>query len=185
MFMPLPQIEPRETNNATSHGHQGHATTTTTTTATAATRTSAFAAPISNYHPSRQSVVGFPGIGSLSSLHHEEVILRRRKQAIAVFGQSWIRPAGCTKTMLNVREEAAEREAVERANMLTSSAMMAGGDPAIAATVAAAADFGFVVEPSTQMDVDGGSGEDLENEGDSDADDQMGMGRDLDEDIPE
>jgi len=47
---------------------------------------------------------------SLSALLAEERALRARKQNIASFGYSWIRPAGCAKTMLGMKEEEAERE---------------------------------------------------------------------------
>ncbi|KAK2733207.1 hypothetical protein FQN57_002271 [Myotisia sp. PD_48] len=53
------------------------------------------------------------GLGSfdrLSSLMMEETALRTRKQNIASFGYSWIRPAGFSKTMLGIREEEMERE---------------------------------------------------------------------------
>ena len=46
----------------------------------------------------------------LSSLLLEERALRARKNNIASFGYSWIRPAGCPKTMLGMKEEEAERE---------------------------------------------------------------------------
>ena len=36
--------------------------------------------------------------------------MRSRKQNIASFGYSWIKPAGCAKTMLGMKEEEAERE---------------------------------------------------------------------------
>ncbi|MBZ6375393.1 MAG: hypothetical protein LBE67_10435 [Kocuria palustris] len=40
----------------------------------------------------------------------EERSLRARKLNIASFGYSWIKPAGCAKTMLGMKEEEAERE---------------------------------------------------------------------------
>ncbi|CAG8161243.1 unnamed protein product [Penicillium salamii] len=50
-----------------------------------------------------------PG-NTLAALAAEERKLRARKLHIASFGYSWIRPAGCAKTMLGMKEEEAERE---------------------------------------------------------------------------
>ncbi|CAG7936928.1 unnamed protein product [Penicillium olsonii] len=47
---------------------------------------------------------------TLAALAAEERRLRSRKLNIASFGYSWIRPAGCPKTMLGMKEEEAERE---------------------------------------------------------------------------
>lgn len=102
-------------------------------------------------------------------------MLRRRKNAIAAFGYSWIRPAGCSKTMLGIREEAAEREAIERAQLFPPDVLEVP-QPV------------FDMEGAMQMDVDndGGAGAGVDEEGEyNDGDDQMGMERDLDEDIPE
>lgn len=57
----------------------------------------------------------------------EERALRARKQNIASFGSSWIRPAGCAKTMLGMKEEEAEREealAAAAAEMAAAEGMM-------------------------------------------------------------
>ncbi|KAJ5928055.1 hypothetical protein N7466_007011 [Penicillium verhagenii] len=56
------------------------------------------------FMPSRSPANG------LSALAMEERALRARKQNIATFGYSWIKPAGCPKTMLGMKEEEAERE---------------------------------------------------------------------------
>lgn len=50
----------------------------------------------------------------LAILANEERILEQRKQSIQTYGYSWLKPAGCTKTMLGRREEEIEREEVER-----------------------------------------------------------------------
>lgn len=50
----------------------------------------------------------------LAILANEERILEQRKQAIQTYGYSWLKPAGCNKTMLGRREEEIEREEVER-----------------------------------------------------------------------
>ncbi|CDM35568.1 hypothetical protein DTO013E5_7958 [Penicillium roqueforti] len=47
---------------------------------------------------------------TIATLAAEERSLRARKLNIASFGYSWIRPAGCAKTMLGMKEEEAERE---------------------------------------------------------------------------
>ncbi|KAJ9661016.1 hypothetical protein H2198_002175 [Neophaeococcomyces mojaviensis] len=50
----------------------------------------------------------------LAILAHDERVITQRKLAIAMYGYSWLKPAGCTKTMLGRREEEIEREEVER-----------------------------------------------------------------------
>lgn len=84
----------------------------------------------------------------------EERALRIRKQHIASFGYTWIRPAGYPKTMQGIREEEAERE--EAANAAMEGDMDYMGETG----------FDGAVNP----------GED---------EDQEGMERDLDDDIPE
>lgn len=80
-----------------------------------------------------------------------------RKNNIASFGYSWIRPAGCAKTMLGMKEEEAEREEALAALAAEQEAAAAGGlDPD---------DVGMTM---------GEEGEEEE-----------GMERDLDDDIPE
>lgn len=50
----------------------------------------------------------------LAMLSYDERILAQRKLAIQMYGYSWLKPAGCTKTMLGRREEELERDEVER-----------------------------------------------------------------------
>ena len=50
----------------------------------------------------------------LAMLALDERVITQRKLAIQMFGYSWLKPAGCTKTMLGRREEELEREEVER-----------------------------------------------------------------------
>ncbi|KAJ6032459.1 hypothetical protein N7540_003191 [Penicillium herquei] len=88
---------------------------------------------------------------SLATLAMEERALRARKQNIAGFGCSWIRPAGCAKTMLGMKEEEAERE------------------EALAAAAA-------------EMNVEGMMDDDL---GMTQGEEDEGMERDLDDDIPD
>lgn len=94
---------------------------------------------------------------SLSALLVEERALRTRKQNIASFGYSWIRPAGCAKTMLGMKEEEAERE-----EALAAQAAEMG-----------AADAEGMMEDDTGM---------TRGEGDEE---EQGMERDLDDDIPD
>ncbi|KAL3466575.1 Apc15p protein-domain-containing protein [Aspergillus heterothallicus] len=91
---------------------------------------------------------------TLASLILEERALRARKNNIASFGCSWIKPAGCPKTMLGMKEEEAER---------AEAAAAADAEFAAAAAAAAA----------------GGGGMDDEGE------EETGMERDLDADIPD
>lgn len=103
---------------------------------------------------------------TLAALSLEECALRARKQNIASFGYAWIKPAGCAKTMLGMREEEAERE--EAANALAAemnAAFMDDGGPGQAGPGAA------------RLGADG-------EEAGQDDDDQM-LERDLDDDIPD
>lgn len=50
----------------------------------------------------------------LAMLSFDERVLAQRKLAIQMYGYSWLKPAGCAKTMLGRREEELEREEVER-----------------------------------------------------------------------
>ncbi|KAJ5595870.1 hypothetical protein N7450_002328 [Penicillium hetheringtonii] len=93
---------------------------------------------------------------SLAALAAEERALRVRKQNIATYGSSWIRPAGCAKTMQGMKEEEAEREEALAA----------------AQTEMGAIDGEGIMEDDLGMT----QGEE---------DDEEGMERDLDEDIPE
>ncbi|KAE8134053.1 Apc15p protein-domain-containing protein [Aspergillus pseudotamarii] len=97
----------------------------------------------------------------LSSLVLEERALRARKNNIASFGYSWIKPAGCTKTMLGMKEEEAERE----------EALAAAAAEMAAATTVAEAEAGAA----------GINGLDPQHDGQDDT----GMERDLDDDIPD
>ncbi|EXJ93826.1 hypothetical protein A1O1_02219 [Capronia coronata CBS 617.96] len=51
---------------------------------------------------------------TLAILSADERTIAQRKMAIAMYGYSWLKPAGCAKTMLGRREEELEREEVER-----------------------------------------------------------------------
>ncbi|KAL1869266.1 hypothetical protein Plec18167_007932 [Paecilomyces lecythidis] len=103
---------------------------------------------------------------TLAALQLEERALRARKQNIASFGYAWIKPAGCAKTMLGMREEEAEREE----GLLAAAAEMGGaGD---LSTMGIVDEFG---RPQGQAEVEQDTGT---------ADDQM-LERDLDDDIPD
>lgn len=94
---------------------------------------------------------------TLSALLVEERALRARKQNIASFGYSWIKPAGCAKTMLGMKEEEAEREEA----------------------LAAAATEMNAVDGDGMMDDEMGMG------GEGEEDEEQGMERDLDDEIPD
>ncbi|WEW61816.1 hypothetical protein PRK78_007312 [Emydomyces testavorans] len=141
-----------------------------------------------------------PSSDSLAALMLEERALRIRKQNIASFGYSWIRPAGYPKTMQGIREEEAEREeaanaALEGEMEFTGEAGLDGGGDGVAA--------GQVENPEAleamERDLDdeipdadetgGGLVEDGEDGLDEDdlgeEDEEELMERDLDDDIPE
>ncbi|KAJ5090380.1 hypothetical protein N7532_009064 [Penicillium argentinense] len=74
------------------------------------------------YLPSRHPA------NSLAALAAEERALALRKQSIACFGYSWIKPAGCAKTMLGMKEEEMEREEALAAARNEMAAMDADDD---------------------------------------------------------
>lgn len=142
---------------------------------------------------------------SLAALILEERALRLRKQNIASFGYSWIRPAGCAKTMQGVRDEEAERE---------EGAVSGGLDGDIGADFAGEGELNETMgqgvpgptdgltsdtfERDLDDDIPEAEGEGLVEEGDegledeadveerNDDDDDDGLlDRDLDDDIPE
>ncbi|KIX94186.1 uncharacterized protein Z520_10213 [Fonsecaea multimorphosa CBS 102226] len=51
---------------------------------------------------------------TLVALSSDERTISQRKMAIAMYGYSWLKPAGCAKTMLGRREEEVEKEEVDR-----------------------------------------------------------------------
>ncbi|KAJ5959091.1 uncharacterized protein N7479_006241 [Penicillium vulpinum] len=103
-----------------------------------------------SFMPSRSSA------NTIATLAAEERSLRTRKLNIASFGYSWIRPAGCAKTMLGMKEEQAEREEALQA----------------AAAEMEAAEGEGIMDDDTELR----RGEVEEDEG---------MERDLDDDIPD
>ncbi|EEP78367.1 predicted protein [Uncinocarpus reesii 1704] len=131
---------------------------------------------------------------SLTALMLEERALRIRKQNIASFGYSWIRPAGYPKTMQGIREEEAERE--EAANAALEGEMDFIGEAGLDGGVA-----GVDIDDPEALegmerdldddipDADGGlveEGEDGFDEDDlEDEDEEILMERDLDDDVPE
>lgn len=135
---------------------------------------------------------------TLAQLLLEERALRVRKNNIATFGYSWIRPAGCAKTMLGMKEEEAERQealaaqAAEEAAAAAAAAAEAGGDGEDAFEEG---DTGMERDldddiPDADADVDAGSDaesevEGLVEEGEEGLEEEGYMERDLDDDIPE
>lgn len=141
---------------------------------------------------------------TLAALSLEERALRARKQNIASFGYAWIKPAGCAKTMLGMREEEAEREeaAAAAAAEMNAAAMELGmgtdgfgGPQAAGLGVDGAGQDDQMMErdldddiPDADADADGlvEEGEEgLEEEEEEEVDEDGLMGRDLDDDIPE
>ncbi|KAI2788389.1 hypothetical protein POX_e06404 [Penicillium oxalicum] len=127
---------------------------------------------------------------SLSALQAEERNLRARKNTIACFGSSWIRPAGCAKTMLGMKEEEAEREealaalaAEQEAAALAAATAAAGGMDAD--------ELGLTMgEEGEERDLDAeipdADEEGLVEEGEEGfEEDGSYMERDLDDEIPE
>jgi hypothetical protein len=66
-------------------------------------------------HPQRRPKPPPPSTNTpLALLTQDERLINQRKMAIAMYGWSWLKPAGCPKTMLGRKEEEVEREEVER-----------------------------------------------------------------------
>ncbi|KAJ5755358.1 hypothetical protein N7533_004901 [Penicillium manginii] len=122
---------------------------------------------------------------SLSALAIEERALRLRKQNIASFGSSWIRPAGCAKTMLGMKEEEAEREEALAAAQSQMGAIDEGIMEDDLGLTAEEEDEGMERDLDDEIPEAEGlieEGEDLSGE---DIDEEGYMERDLDDDIPE
>ncbi|KAL1967272.1 hypothetical protein VTN77DRAFT_3318 [Rasamsonia byssochlamydoides] len=115
--------------------------------------------------PTRAFISSATPSDCLAALLLEERALRVRKQNIACFGYSWIKPAGCPKTMLGMREEEAERE-----EGLAAAAAEMNAAAAAAAGVGLDA-FGDTTQGQLGLVGDGLDGDELE--------------RDLDDDIPD
>lgn len=126
---------------------------------------------------------------SLSALQVEERALNARKQNIASFGYSWIRPAGCAKTMLGMKEEEAEREEALAAAQAEMNAVEGEGlldeDEMGVREEGMERDLDDEI-PNADEDVEGLVEEGEEGLEEEDIGDGEGyMERDLDDDIPE
>ncbi|KAF3483554.1 uncharacterized protein GIQ15_02878 [Arthroderma uncinatum] len=167
MLGSLPVIEPRDshtlwyssshTDRSTSNTSQNGAANGHPQPARRNTRPPAMASPLfsASFDP-------------LATLLLEERALRLRKQNIASFGYSWIRPAGFSKTMMGIREE--EMECEEGAG--------------------AGAGEGDIEEEEFIEGVEGGEGGGMGLDGqggggDGEEGGDTGMERDLDGDIPD
>ncbi|KAJ5641618.1 hypothetical protein N7490_005618 [Penicillium lividum] len=137
------------------------------------------------FMPSRCPSNGLPALAM------EERALRSRKQNIASFGYSWIKPAGCPKTMLGMKEEEAEREeamAAAAAEMNVEGLMdddlgMTQGEEGDDEEQAMERDLDAEI-PDADVEgliEEGEEGLEEENAGDEDG----YMERDLDDEIPE
>ncbi|KAJ6098013.1 hypothetical protein N7499_002387 [Penicillium canescens] len=157
-------------------------------------------------HPSRRNANGTssshrtfmpsrsPG-NTLAALVAEERSLRARKQNIASFGYSWIRPAGCAKTMLGMKEEEAEREEALQAAAAEMDAVEGEGimddDTGMQRADGEEEDEGMERDldddiPDADVDAEGLIEEGEEGlEEDDIGDDEGYIERDLDDDIPE
>lgn len=153
-----------------------------------------------NGPPSRAFISSATPSDSLAALLLEERALRVRKQNIASFGYAWIKPAGCPKTMLGMREEEAEREeglAAAAAEMNAAAAAAGMGLDAFGDTTQG--QLGLVgdgvdadeLERDLDDDIPDADAEGLVEEGeegfeeDEDVDDDELMERNLDDDIPD
>ncbi|KAJ6127441.1 hypothetical protein N7523_003053 [Penicillium sp. IBT 18751x] len=125
---------------------------------------------------------------SLSALQVEERALRARKQNIASFGYSWIRPAGCAKTMLGMKEEEAEREEAMAAQQAEMNAVEGEG---IMDDDTGMREEGMDRDLDDEIPDAEEEGEGLVEEGEEGleeeeiVDEEGYMERDLDDDIPE
>jgi hypothetical protein len=122
----------------------------------------------------------------------------QRKMAIAMYGYSWLKPAGCAKTMLGRREEELEREEVEKqlreVELQERMAMEAEEQERLAqrderGEALEGRDLDEdIPDADAEEGEDGGYEEDGFDDEDEDVDveeDGMGMGGDLDDDIPD
>ncbi|EAW07998.1 uncharacterized protein ACLA_027200 [Aspergillus clavatus NRRL 1] len=190
-MLSLPLITPRDSHDLwfgssqpyrTSHQH--HQTTTDTPPLPTPRRNGSHPNGRASSSPSN----------SLSTLLLEERALRARKNNIASFGYSWIKPAGCSKTMLGMKEEEAEREeALAAAAAEMAAAAAATADPALDEFGDPMHDQGDEsgMERDLDDDIPDADADGLVEEGDEgleeeDVEDEEGyMERDLDDDIPE
>ncbi|KAE8350756.1 Apc15p protein-domain-containing protein [Aspergillus coremiiformis] len=194
MMLSLPLITPRDSHElwfgssqssrSSSHHHQSHGET------QGNLRRSG-----SNTMNGRAFVAPTTSGNTLSSLLLEERALRARKNNIASFGYSWIKPAGCAKTMLGMKEEEAEREealaaaAAEMAAAAVAETGTDGMDEFDARHGDGQEDTGM--ERDLDDDIPDADAEGLVEEGEEglEEDDAVGeeeyMERDLDDDIPE
>lgn len=157
-----------------------------------------------NGPPSRAFIASATPSDSLAALQLEERALRVRKQNIASFGYAWIKPAGCPKTMLGMREEEAEREeglaaAAAEMNAAAAAAAAAAGMGLDAFGDTTQGQLGLVgdgvdpdeLERDLDDDIPDADAEGLVEEGeegfeeDEDVDDDELMERNLDDDIPD
>ena len=123
----------------------------------------------------------------LGRLRADELYMERRRQNVANFGQTWLKPPGVTKTLFQMREE--RREAEEHAEavrreMLAQELAEAAEREAEAQAQARAAQAAGGDDDDMLMDGDEEGGDMVEGEDE----DGMGMGmgeRDLDDEIPD
>ncbi|KAJ9602235.1 hypothetical protein H2200_013355 [Cladophialophora chaetospira] len=129
---------------------------------------------------------------TLLALSTDERNINQRKMAIAMYGYSWLKPAGCAKTMLGRREEEVEREEVERQLREVELQERHAMEEAEQERIARRDELGEV-EDGRDLDEDIPDAGGLEGEYESDEGDLeegedaegMAMGGDLDDEIPD
>ncbi|KAM5463983.1 hypothetical protein MauCBS54593_007159 [Microsporum audouinii] len=167
MFGSLPLIEPRDSHTLWySSSYTGRSVANSSQNGTTNGQH-----PQSGRRNARSTTTATPlfsaSFDPLSALLLEERALKLRKQNIASFGYSWIRPAGFPKTMMGIREEEMECEE----------------------GVGAGVGEGDVEEEEFMEGIEGGEGVGMGLDGQGGAGEgeegDAGMERDLDGDIPD
>ncbi|KIW29479.1 uncharacterized protein PV07_05293 [Cladophialophora immunda] len=137
---------------------------------------------------------------TLVTLSSDERTISQRKMAIAMYGYSWLKPAGCAKTMLGRREEEVEREEVERqlreVELQERLAQEAEEQERLARLNEMGEgemdegerDLDEDIPDADEADMDGeedGESEDEDGDGIDEGEDDEAMQADLDDDIPD
>ncbi|KIW68543.1 hypothetical protein PV04_04482 [Phialophora macrospora] len=135
---------------------------------------------------------------TLFALSTDERTVSQRKMAIAMYGYSWLKPAGCAKTMLGRREEEVEREEVERQLREVELQERLALETEEQERIARAQELGEVDEgrdldedipdaddPDPDADYESEEDEGALDEGEDEDGMEMGMAADLDDEIPD
>ncbi|ETI24540.1 hypothetical protein G647_03909 [Cladophialophora carrionii CBS 160.54] len=135
---------------------------------------------------------------TLLALSTDERTVSQRKMAIAMYGYSWLKPAGCAKTMLGRREEEVEREEVERQLREVELQERLALETEEQERMARAQELGEVEEgrdldedipdaddPDPDADYESEEEDGAAEEGEDEDGMEMGMAADLDDEIPD